>query len=129
LGVNMKGLWKTPKMIIAFSALVLAAVVTAALAVSCATTGAYKPLVSGETVLGTVAVSFEVRGGSLFAASFSKKGGRDAVNTQAYIKLLETAQRKFPGNIDIRDIVWVTGKSENQNTEVSAVGKVIEAPN
>jgi hypothetical protein len=49
----------------------------------------------------------------------------DMVNKQAYIKLLEAAGKKYSGNIDIRDIVWDTGKSA-EYTEVSASGKVIQ---
>jgi hypothetical protein len=49
------------------------------------------------------------------------------VNTQAYIHLMEAAGQKYSGSIDIRDIVWVTGKSvDNQNTEISATGKVVQ---
>jgi hypothetical protein len=45
---------------------------------------------------------------------------------QAYIKLLEAAVKKYPGNIDVRDIVWVTGRTiDNINVEVAATGMVI----
>ncbi|MDR1506318.1 MAG: hypothetical protein LBI67_04385, partial [Treponema sp.] len=53
------------------------------LLVSCASTGNFMPISQGETVLGTVQVSFTAR---------NTLKGRDAINTQAYIKLLEAAQ-------------------------------------
>jgi hypothetical protein len=53
---------------------------------------------------------------------------KDTVNLQAYVKLLEAAGQKYPGNIDIRGIEWVTGsKSSNgTNTEIFATAKVIQ---
>jgi hypothetical protein len=95
----------------------------AGLAVSCASTGQYMPLTKGETVLGTVQSTFVVR-----SSFFSMRSVKDTVNTQAYIHLMESAERKYPNiNFDIRDIVWVTGKSvDNQNTEISASGKVVQ---
>jgi len=92
-------------------------------AVSCTSTGDYKPLSNDETVIGTVQTTFEVR-----SSFFSMKTVRDGINTEAYIKLLEAAERKYSGNIDIRDIVWVTGKPVENNpafTELFASGKVI----
>jgi hypothetical protein len=80
------------------------------------------PLTQGETVIGTVQSTFTVQ-----SSFFSLKSVKDAVNTQAYIHLMEAAGQKFTGSIDIRDIVWVTGKSvDNQNTEISATGKVVQ---
>jgi len=93
------------------------------LVVSCTSTGDYKPLSNNETVIGTVQTTFEVR-----SSFYSMKSVRDGINTEAYIKLLETAERKYTGNIDIRDIVWVTGKPVENNpafTELFASGKVI----
>jgi len=91
------------------------------LAVSCATTGEYMPLSDDETVIGTVQTTFVVR-----SSFFTMKSVRDAINTEAYIKLLESAERKYTGNNDIRDIVWVTGKPvDNIYTEIFATGKVI----
>jgi len=93
------------------------------LAVSCTSTGEYKPLSNEETVIGTVQTTFEVRSSFFFMASVKNK-----VNTQAYINLLEAAGKKYSGNIDIRDIVWVTGKPVKRNeafTEIFASGKVI----
>jgi len=93
------------------------------LAVSCTSTGDYKPLSNDETVIGTVQTTFEVR-----SSFFSMKTVRDGINTEAYIKLLEAAEKKYSGNIDIRDIVWVTGKPVENNpafTELFASGKVI----
>ena len=103
-------------------ALVLTAFLIMGLAVSCATTGQYMPLSSDETVLGTVQTDFVVR-----SSLFFLKSAKDAVNTQAYIKLMEAAGKKHSGGIDIRDIVWVTGKAvDNENTEISASGKVVQ---
>jgi hypothetical protein len=90
------------------------------MAVSCASTGNFMPLAQGETVLGTVQASFTAR---------TTLNGRDALNTQAYIKLLEAAQGKYGQNvsIDIRDIVWVSGKEvDTQNKEYAATGKVVQ---
>jgi hypothetical protein len=92
------------------------------LAVSCASTGQYMALSNDETVIGHVESTFVVRSSLFFMQS-----AKDAVNTQAYIHLMEEAGKRYPGNIDIRDIVWVTGQStDNQNTEVSATGKVVQ---
>jgi len=92
-------------------------------AVTCTSTGEYKPLSNDETVIGTVQTTFEVR-----SSFFSMKKVRDGINTEAYIKLQEAAEKKYSGNIDIRDIVWVTGKPVKGNegfTEIFASGKVI----
>jgi hypothetical protein len=84
----------------------------------CASTGRFMPLAQTETVIGTVQISFVTQKVSAFS--------RDAVNTQCYIKLLEAAGKKHPGNIDIRDIVWTTGQNVGtDNSEVTATGKVI----
>ena len=56
------------------------------------------------------------------------KSVKNPINKQAYIMLLRTAGQKYSGNIDVRDIVWVTGRSaENDpaSTEIFATGKVI----
>jgi hypothetical protein len=81
------------------------------------------PLAQGETVLGTVQASFTAR---------NTLNGRDALNTQAYIKLLEAAQQQYSRNdqggvpVDIRDIVWVSGREvDPQNKEYAVTGKVI----
>jgi hypothetical protein len=91
--------------------------------VSCASTGQFMPLSSGETVIGTVQADFTAR---------KTLGGRDAINTQAYIKLLEAAQKQYGRDnvqIDIRDIVWVSGKDVDEtNTEYAASGKVVRIP-
>jgi hypothetical protein len=90
---------------------------------SCASTGQFMPLSSGETVIGTVQADFTAR---------KTLGGRDAINTQAYIKLLEAAQRLYTRDgvqIDIRDIVWVSGRDVDEtNTEYAASGKVVRLP-
>jgi len=103
--------------------LVLAAVLLIILAASCSTTGGYMPLSDGEVVIGTVQETLAVK-----SAFFSIKKVKDAINTEAYIKLLEAAGRKYSGNIDIRDIVWVTGRPVDKDptlTEVFVAGKVI----
>jgi len=102
--------------------LVLAVLMIAAAAASCASSGSYMALSNNEVVVGTVQSDFVVR-----SSFFSLKSVKDAVNTQAYIHLLEEMNKKYEGNYDIRDIVWVTGKSvDNENTQVSATGKVVK---
>jgi len=102
--------------------LVLAVLLLTTFAVSCMSTGQYMALSNNETVIGHVESTFVVRSSLFFMQS-----AKDAVNTQAYIHLMEEAGKRYPGNIDIRDIVWVTGQStDNQNTEVSATGKVVQ---
>ena len=89
---------------------------------SCASSGQYMTLSTDETVIGTVQANFAVRSTALMS-----KSGKDAVNMQSYIHLMSTAGKQFPGIIDIRDIVWVTGKTvDHENTEISATGKVIQ---
>jgi hypothetical protein len=102
---------------------ILAAVVIG-IAASCASTGNFMPLASNETVIGTVQATFAAR---------NTLNGRDAINTQAYIKLLEAAQQQYSGNetsgpaVDIRDIVWVSGREiDSQNKEYAVTGKVIQ---
>jgi len=93
-----------------------------ALAASCASTGQYKPLADGETVIGTAQTTFMVQ-----SSFFSMKKVQDAMNAEAYIKLMEVAAQKYPGSIDLRDIVWVTGDKsrDGTKTEIFATGKVI----
>ena len=87
-------------------------------AVSCASVGHYSPIAANEKTIGTVQISFAAR--DLW---FQKN---EIINMQAYIKLLEAAAQKYSGAIDVRDIVWVTGRTlGNNNVEVSATGKVI----
>jgi len=108
---------KTVKKIV----LVLAVSLITAFAASCATSGNYLALSNNETVIGNTQATFLVR-----SSFFSSRSEKDNVNTQAYIHLLEEANEKFNGNIDIRDIVWVTGRSVGyDSTEVSATGKVV----
>jgi hypothetical protein len=100
-------------------AVCILAIILAALFGSCATVGNYKPLSPEETVIGTVQTTFTARD-----SWFTKD---ETINMQAYIKLLEAAVRKYPRNIDIRDIIWVTGrKLEGPNVEVAATGNVVE---
>ena len=111
---------KTTKKAVMVSAILLIAIFTA----SCASSGQYMALSKDETVVGTAQANFAVR-----SIVFMSKSGKDSVNTQAYIHLLKAAGEKYPGSIDIRDIVWVTGKSvDNENTEISATGKVVQMP-
>jgi hypothetical protein len=101
--------------------LIVPAAMAIGLEVSCASTGNFMPLEPNETVLGTVQATFVAR---------NTLNGRDALNTQAYIKLLEAAQWKYGQDvpIDIRDIVWVSGRDvDTQNKEYAATGKVIRA--
>jgi hypothetical protein len=90
---------------------------------SCASTGNFMPLAPNETVIGTIQATLVAR---------NTLNGRDAINTQAYIKLLEAAQQQYSRNdqggvpVDIRDIVWVSGREvDNMNTEYAVTGKVI----
>jgi hypothetical protein len=93
-------------------------ILLATLSGSCATTGQFKPASEGERVIGTIQTVFTARD------SWLKKN--EHINTQAYIKLLEAAVQKYPGEIDVRDIVWVSGKYlGGVNIEISATGKVV----
>ena len=101
-----------------------AALLLIVLASSCSTTGEYMPLSKDEAVIGTVQTTFLVQ-----SSFFSMQSVKDAINTEAYIKLLEVAAQKYSGNIDIRDIVWVTGrqpKDDPASTEIFTSGKVIQ---
>jgi hypothetical protein len=102
-------------------AVIMVAGLLVSVSVSCASMGDFMPIEAGETVLGTVQTSFTAR---------KTLNGRDAINTQAYIRLLEAAQQKYGGEaVDIRDIMWVSGKeADRQNTEYSATGKVVRVP-
>ena len=104
--------------------LVLTVLLLGAFVSSCVSTGEYMPLSHDDVVIGTVQVTMVVK-----SSFFSMKSVRDAINTEAYIKLLEAAEKKYPGrNIDIRDIVWVTGRqppNDATSTEIFAAGKVI----
>ena len=103
-----------------FAFVLLVSLITG-LAVSCASTGDFMPLSKEEAVIGTVQATFVVR-----SSFFSMKSAKDTVNTQAYIKLMEAAGKKYSGNYDIRDIVWVTGRTVYlDNTEIAATGKVV----
>ena len=100
---------------------ILTVLIITVFAASCVSTGEYMLLNDGETVIGTVQSSFAYR-----TSFFSMKKIQKGVNTQAYIQLLTAAEKKYSGGIDIRDIMWVTGRSiDGQNTEISATGKVI----
>jgi hypothetical protein len=102
------------KQIVVFIIVIIMSILTA----SCASIGQHLPLSSGETVIGTIQTSFVAR-----ETWFSKD---KVINTQAYIKLLEAAVKKYPGSIDVRNIVWVTGRMvDNLNVEIAATGMVI----
>jgi hypothetical protein len=103
--------------------LVLAVLLLTILAVSCSTTGGYMPLKDGDVVIGTVQETLIVK-----STFFFLQNVKNAINTEAYIKLLEAAGQKYTGNIDIRAIVWVTGRKVDKDptlTEVFVTGKVI----
>jgi hypothetical protein len=95
---------------------ILPALLVVGLLFSCVTQGQYKPASASDNaaVAGTVSASFTT-------SSISK----EAVNSQAYIALMVEAQKTHDGNIDIRDITWVIGKSDGPNREYAAIGKVI----
>ena len=100
-----------------------AALLLTVLAASCSTTGGYMPLADGDVVIGTVQDTLIVK-----STFFSMQSAKNAINTEAYIKLLDAAEKKYSGNIDIRDIVWVTGRMADNDptaTEIFATGKVI----
>jgi hypothetical protein len=110
------------KLPLTLTAIVVVSLLLTSVTVSCASTGNFMPIAQEETVIGTVQASFTAR---------NTLNGRDAINTQAYIALLAAAQGKYGQNtaIDIRDIVWVSGKeTDKQNTEYSATGKVVQIP-
>ena len=102
--------------------LILTALFLALFASSCSTTGEFMPLSEDEIIIGTVQTTFTVGSSLPFM-----KNIKNAINTEAYIKLLEAAERKYSGNIDIRDIVWVTKHDSQKPTvsEIFATGKVI----
>jgi hypothetical protein len=86
--------------------------------ISCSSIGQHLPLSSNDIVIGTIQTTFVARDTWL-----SKN---ESINAQVYIKLLEAAAQKYPGTIDIREIVWVTGRTVGpRDTEVSATAKVI----
>jgi hypothetical protein len=73
----------------------------------------------GQTI-GTVQTSFTGRDWDVW---FNKK----VIETQAYSKLLEAAQQKYPGVVDVRDIVWAGGKKINEmNREIAASGRIVQ---
>jgi hypothetical protein len=89
-----------------------------ALSVSCSTIGQYMPMSSDEIAIGTIQTTFVARDTWL--------SNKDNMNTQAYVKLLEAAAQKYSGEIDIREIMWVTGRKISPlETEISATAKVI----
>jgi hypothetical protein len=93
-------------------------IILAMLLGSCATVGQFKPASEGERVIGTVQTTFSAHD------SWLKKN--ETINMQAYIKLLEAATQRYPDEIDVRDIIWATGRYlGGVNVEVSAAGKVI----
>jgi hypothetical protein len=96
----------------------VAAGVAVLLFVSCSTTGNYLPVSPDEIVIGTIQTTFVARDSWLSKDKI--------INTQAYIKLLEAAVQKYPGRIDVRDIMWATGRKTGPlDVEVAAIAKVI----
>jgi hypothetical protein len=64
---------------------------------------------------------------SFTALSWDSWFNRSAIKTQAYIRLLEAAQQRNPGMVDIEDIVWTSGRMVDfQNKEIIAIGKVVK---
>jgi len=105
------------KITIVFLALLLATFLF-----SCASTGEYMPKVEGEIVIGTVQTTFLVQSSFFFITKV-----KETVNKQAYVGLMEVAGQKYSGNIDLRDVVWVTGNTVNNiKTEIFATAKVIK---
>jgi hypothetical protein len=85
---------------------------------SCASTGQFKPVLENEYPIGTIQTTFTARD------SWLQKN--ETINIQAYIKLLEAAAAKYPGEIDVRGIIWATGKYlGGVDVEVSATGTVV----
>jgi hypothetical protein len=73
-----------------------------------------------EPVIGTAQISFVVAG---WDATFNK----DAITIQAYSRLLDAAQQKYPGTVDVRDVVWASGKKVGElNREITATGKIVQ---
>ncbi|GHU58579.1 hypothetical protein FACS189444_2460 [Spirochaetia bacterium] len=94
-------------------------VLLAGLLASCASTGQFMPASAQEKVIGTVQTSFEAQD-----TWFTK----NAINIQAYIRLLEAAGKKYSGTVEVRDIIWTTGKNVvgQHNKEIVATGKVVQ---
>jgi uncharacterized iron-regulated protein len=101
------------KIIVRFFTVLLAMLLS-----SCATVGQFKPASENERVIGTVQTTFVARD------LWLKKN--ETINMQAYIKLLEAAAQKYPGEIDVRNIIWATGRYLGGiNVEIAATGRVI----
>ena len=89
---------------------------------SCSTVGHHLPIAQDEIVIGTVQTTFIARNTWI--------SNKKSINVHIYLKLLEAAVLKFSGEIDIKDIVWVTGRTVNPlDTEISATAKVIRTDN
>ena len=84
------------------------------------TTGQYMTLSRNENpeILGTVSTDFTITGSFRY---------RKVINTQAYIHLMEDAQKEYQGSIDVRNISWAIGGGEasNNNYQYTAIGTVI----
>jgi hypothetical protein len=94
------------------------AIVLAMLLGSCASTGQFRPVSENECPIGTIQTSFTARD------SWLKKN--ETINVQAYIKLLEVAALKYPGEIDVRNIIWATGRYLGGiDLEIAATGTVV----
>jgi len=106
------------------TALLLVVLLLTSFLVSCTSTGEYMPLAGNETIIGTVQTTFFVP-----SSFFFMKKVKNTINVQAYILLIEAAGQKYPGVIDLRDIVWVTGNKsfDHTKTEIFATSKVVRA--
>jgi len=96
----------------------LMVIIISCLFMSCSTIGNHLPIAHDEIVIGTIQTTFIARNTWI--------ANKRSINTHIYLKLLESAVQKYSGDIDIRDIVWVTGRKVTPlDTEISATGKVI----
>jgi len=68
--------------------LVLAVLLLTIFTVSCSTTGTYMPFKYGEIVIGTVQETLHVQ------TSYFSPQNKDAINTEVYGKMIETARQK-----------------------------------
>ncbi|MCL2441089.1 MAG: CsgG/HfaB family protein [Treponema sp.] len=74
----------------------------------------------GEQSIGTVQTTFQ-------ALLSNTRSARENAGQAAYIALQEEATRRFQGNIDVKDITWVQGRSVQGMGmhEYSAAGRVV----
>ena len=97
----------------------ITAVTTAVLLLSCASVGQHLPISQNEIVIGTIQTTFIARNAWLVKD--------ETIGMHVYVRLLEAAADKYSCEIDVRDIVWVTGRKVSPlDTEISSTGKVIK---